>query len=619
MKTIGILAHVDAGKTTLSEQILYRAGVRRTPGRVDEGTALLDADEIERRRGITVFLGLAPFTLDGQEFTLLDTPGHADFSAETERAIAAMDAAVVVVSAVEGVQAQTEALWELLREKGVPTLFFINKTDREGADAARVTGALQTELRAPACLYEESERAAEFLAGLDDALLEAYLEQGGFAVRTAAARLFREARYCPVLCGAALRGEGVDELLAALSYLVERRPAHTRTITPFRIRHEAGFGARLTFVRVTGGPLRAKEVWNGEKISELRVYTGEKFVTVPEVEDGAVCAATGLTLPLPTAGAVQPVLTAQVETTADRDEVRRALDTLTDEDPLLAANWRADTGRFEVQAMGEIQLEVLGEVLRTRFGIEAAFSEGRPLYRETILNAVTGYGHYEPLRHYAEVHLRLAPGERGGGVTFDSACPTDVLPAQFQHAVRTHLFEKPLRGVLTGAPLTDVHITLLTGRAHEKHTEGGDFREATRRAVRQGLMQAESRLLEPYYAFTVRCGADSAGRVLAALQRMGCDFTPMDAGEGRFGASGRGPAAPLAGYARELAADTGGTGRLRLAFDGYEPVREQDQAVAAVGYDPARDTENPAHSVFCKKGAGYPVPWDEVPLMIHCK
>lgn len=619
MKTIGILAHVDAGKTTLSEQILYRAGVRRTLGRVDEGTALLDADEIERKRGITVFLGLAPFSFGGEDYTLIDTPGHADFSAETERAIAVMDAAILVVSAVEGVQAQTEALWELLRAKGVPTLFFLNKTDREGADVARVIGALQQELDAPAYFYEESEQAAEYLAGLDETLLEDYLEGNGFAFLPAAARLFREARYCPVLCGAALRGDGVDGLLAALRHLVEQRRADTRTVTPFRIRHEAGSGARLTFLRVTGGPLRAKEVVNGEKISELRVYTGERFTTVPEVEDGAVCAATGLTLPLPVAASIQPVLTAQIESAADPSELRRALDTLTDEDPLLGANWRADTGRFEIQAMGEIQLEVLGEVLRSRFGIEACFSEGRPLYRETILDTVTGYGHYEPLRHYAEVHLRLSPGQRGSGVTFDSACPTDVLPAQFQHAVRTHLFEKPLRGVLAGAPLTDVRITLLTGRAHEKHTEGGDFREATRRAVRQGLMQAQSQLLEPYYAFTVRCGADSAGRVLAALQRMGCDFAPVDAGEGRFGAQGRGPAAPLAGYARTLAADTGGTGRLRLAFDGYEPVSDQQAAVDAIGYDCERDTENPAHSVFCKKGAGYPVPWDEVPDMIHCK
>lgn len=614
----GLLAHVDAGKTTLSEQLLYRAGALRQAGRVDEGSALLDADALERRRGITIYLGLASFDWNGQAFTLLDTPGHADFSAETERAIAALDAAVVVVSAVEGVQAQTETVWELLRDSGVPVLFFINKTDRDGADVLGVLAQLQDELGAPVCRYKDGEPLMEFLAGLDDTLLEQYLEEGRIETASAAARLFAENRFCPVLCGAALKGEGVEPLLDALAALVRTKTPPARVVAPFRIRHDES-GARLTFLRVTGGTLSAKEMIDGEKISELRVYNGEKFKSVQSVADGTVCAALGLSLPLPVSGRIQPVLTAAVETVADRETVRRALAFLTDEDPLLAASYRADLEQFQVQVMGAVQLEVLQEVLRARFGIEATFGKGRPLYRETIAGAVTGYGHFEPLRHYAEVHLRLEPAPRGSGISFDSACPTDALPTHFQNLIRTHVFEKTHRGVLTGAPLTDVHITLLAGRAHEKHTEGGDFREATWRAIRQGLEQAESVLLEPYYAFETRCRAEYAGRVLASLQRMGCTFAPVDAGEGRFAARGRGAAAVLAGYAADFAAETGGTGRLRLTFDGYEPVQAQEQVVAAIGYDRVRDTENPSHSIFCKKGAGYPVAWQDVPAYIHIK
>ncbi|MDY3619394.1 translation factor GTPase family protein [Agathobaculum sp.] len=618
MKTIGILAHADAGKTTLSEQILFRTGARRTAGRVDEGSALLDADALERQRGISIYLGLVSFTHAGQAFTLLDTPGHADFSAETERAIAVMDAAVVVVSAVEGVQAQTEAVYHLLRESGVPILFFLNKTDRPGADAERVVRQLQTELRAPVCLYGQDEPCAEFLAGLDDTLLEQYLEQGGFEIEPTAARLFRENRFCPALCGAALQGEGVEELLGVLAAFVRAKEPEERTVTPFRIRHDAA-GARLTFLRVTGGTLAAKELVCGEKINELRVYNGEKYQSVQAVEDGGVCAAVGLSLALPVSGRVQPVLTVTVETAADREQTRRALELLSDEDPLLAAHWREDLGKFQVQAMGTIQLEVLQQVLLTRFGIEASFGKGMPLYRETIAAPVVGYGHFEPLRHYAEVHLRLEPAPRGSGVTFESACPVDVLAKNWQNLVQHHIFEKQHRGVLTCSPLTDVRITLLTGRAHEKHTEGGDFREATWRAVRQGLEQAQNVLLEPYYAFEAVCAADYAGRVLGSLQRMGCEFTPADAEEGRFAARGRGPVAAFVDYAVDFAAETGGTGRLRLTFDGYEPVKNQEEVVAAIGYDRVRDTENTSTSIFCKKGAGYPVKWYDVPGCIHCK
>lgn len=618
MKTIGILAHVDAGKTTLSEQILFRTGARRAAGRVDEGSAFLDSDTLEKQRGITIYLGLACFTHAGQTFTLLDTPGHADFSAETERAVAVMDAAVVVVSAVEGVQAQTEAVYRLLRESEVPVVFFINKTDRSGADVAKAVRQLQAELRAPACLYAQSESCAEFLAGLDDALLEQYLERGSLEIAPAAARLFRENRYCPVLCGAALRGEGVDALLDMLAAFVRTKAPRERTVTPFRIRHDAA-GARLTFVRVTGGTLAAKELVGGEKINELRVYNGEKYQSVPSVEDGAICAATGLSLALPVSGRVQPVLTATVETAADREQTRRALNLLSDEDPLLAAHWREDLGKFQVQVMGAIQLEVLQQVLLTRFGIEASFGKGMPLYRETIAEPVIGYGHFEPLRHYAEVHLRLEPAPRGSGITFESVCPTDVLAKNWQNLVEHHIFEKQHRGVLTCSPLTDVHITLLTGRAHEKHTEGGDFREATWRAVRQGLEQAQNVLLEPYYAFEAVCRADYAGRVLGSLQRMGCDFAPVDADEGRFAVRGRGAVAAFVEYAADFAAETGGTGRLRLKFDGYEPVKDQDAVVAAAGYDRVRDTENTSTSIFCKKGAGYPVKWYDVPASIHCK
>ena len=641
-KTIGIFAHVDAGKTTLSQQILRLTGVLRDQAAPGARGLVLDDAPLERQRGITIFSSNAHFTHGGQEYTLIDTPGHVDFCAEAERCAQVLDCAVLVVSAVEGIQGHTEALWRLLERYGLPVLLFLNKADRRqnGAEPDRVLQELQQRF-SPSCLpfwdarlpNAAPEPLIEALAERDDALLEAYLSgaAGPELLLDAARRLTGTRRLFPVFCGSALTGEGVAALLDGLDLLLSTRyealEAAPFSARVYQIRHDPK-GVRLAFLKVLSGRLPVRAAVGAEKVSELRVYTGPRFAPIPEALAGQVVAAAGLSSP---AGALlgpggagkapvfAPVLAARVAAEpADETAVRRAFALLADEDPALDARWDPALRALEVRVMGRVQLEVLQALALERFGLQVRFGPPAVRYLETIAAPAVGIGHFEPLRHYAEVWLRLSPGPRGSGVTFESACSTDLLDANFQNLIRTHIFEKEHRGVLTGAPVTDLKVTLLTGRSHLKHTEGGDFREAVYRAVRQGLASAKSVLLEPFYDFTVTVPAEAVGRVLADLQRRQGSFSPPQT-EGGFAAlKGRGPAACFLDYAAELPAFTGGRGSFTAVFGGYEPCHNAEEVIAAAGYDFERDTENPAGSVFCSHGAGYPVSWDEVPSHAHC-
>lgn len=649
--TIGILAHVDAGKTTLSEQLLYHSQAIRTRGRVDNQDAYLDSHPIERARGITIFSGQACFRWKDRDYTLLDTPGHADFSAEMERAIQAMDYAVIVVSCVEGVQGHTEAVWRLLRRYEVPTLFFLNKVDREGAEPERVLNDLVQRLSNNCVLFPQgfarlnwSEPMWERLAELDDQLLEWYLK-GVFEPEKCLRRLrqlLREQRLFPCLCGSALRDVGVRELLDTLNLLTlpmgeqaQNAPFAARV---YQIRHD-NQGKRLTFLKVTAGTLRTKDEvacmgpaeMAREKVNEIRRYSGEKYVLIQQARAGDLCAVTGPKLPRPGDGVgalqthqdhtVVPMLTARVlfDSSLPAKTVIGCFRILEEEDPQLQVSWVEALQELHVHIMGSIQLEILQQLVRERFGIEIQFGECEILYQETIAAPVVGYGHFEPLRHYAEVHVRLTPGERGSGVRFATECPTDVLESSYQHLVRTHVLEKEHKGMLTGSPLTDVCVTLLTGRAHLKHTEGGDFREATYRAIRQGLEQAEMVLLEPYYAFSITVPQEQLGKVLSDLQRLHGRFEPPELTTGAATVCGRGPVACFLSYGQELTAFSKGKGTIHLAFGGYEPCHNTEEVIGRLGYDKARDTENPSSSVFCSHGSGFVVKWNEVPNYIHCK
>lgn len=644
----GVLAHVDAGKTTLSEQILFHAGRLRAPGRVDEQTAFLDHQEIERRRGITVFADQAELTLGGRPFTLIDTPGHVDFSGEMERCLSVLDCAVLVVSSVEGVQAHTQTVWELLRKQGVPTMVFLNKTDRAGADRQKVWGQLERLgavcVDGPGLMGEsgEAESAAEVLAGLDDGLLERFLSTGYDREiwLDVGNRLFAEGRICPVFAGSALQGEGIEPLLDGLRLLAplpRGNPEAPFSGRVYKVRHEKG--GRVVFLKVEQGTLHPKEVIavpergeNGgaEKCNELRCYSGERFALLSGVGPGTLCAVTGVQTLRPGdragegaaeggCGVLRPLLSSRV-LYADSIPARTMLARfreLEDEEPLLGVDWNERLQELSVHVMGEVQLEVLTELFRQRFGEEIRFGPCSVLYGETLAAPVVGCGHFEPLRHYAEVHLRLEPAPRGSGISFASQCQLDDLSSSWQNLVRTHVLEKQHLGVLTGSPLMDVTITLLSGRSHLKHTEGGDFREATYRAIRQGLMHAESLLLEPWYAFTAEVEFSELGRVQADVQRMGgtCE-APEEAG-GRVRLRGRAPLAQMMDYPRALTAFTKGKGRISFLFDGYEPCREQDKIVEEWGYDPERDVENTPDSVFCSHGAGFPVKWREAPAYMH--
>ena len=634
---VGLLAHVDSGKTTLAEGLLYRAGALRRLGRVDHRDAFLDTDAQERARGITIFAKQAVLTLpaagSGPEtcITLLDTPGHVDFSAEAERALQVLDYAVLVISGTDGVQAHTETLWKLLARYRVPTFVFVNKMDLPGADAAVRLRELRGRF-GDGCVDFTGEPDPEALALCSEPLMEEVLANGAPAPDTLAAAIARRQVF-PCFFGAALRLEGLDRLLEALQALTRMPPVWPEFgARVFKISQDDA-GTRLTWLKVTGGTLPVKAVLpGGEKADALRLYNGSKFRLVNAAVPGMVVAVAGPARTRPGQGLgaeadaeaplLEPVLNYRASCPgADPHTLLKALQTLEDEDPQLHVAWRDDLAEVHVQLMGEVQLEILQSILQSRFGLAVSFSEGGILYKETLTAAVEGIGHYEPLRHYAEVHLLLEPAPRGSGVQLAADCPPDTLAENWQRLVLTHLAERTHPGVLTGAPLADVKITLAAGRAHQKHTEGGDFRQATYRAVRQGLRTAAARgavqLLEPWYDFTLELPAGAVGRAMADIQRMCGAFDAPETLGDTARLRGRLPVATARGYAREVAAYTHGLGRWNVLPAGYDACHDAESVIAASGYDPAADVENPADSVFCSHGAGYTVPWDEVPARAH--
>ena len=632
---IGILAHVDAGKTTLSEALLYSAGALRRLGRVDHGDAFLDTEALERERGITIFGKSAAFNVKEKHFTLIDTPGHIDFSAEMERSLSVLDCAILVVSGTDGVQSHTRTLLRLLERYRVPAFLFVNKMDLGGADRAKRMAQLAAAL--PGCVDFAASDRDESAALCDEAALEEFLETGALADGTVT-RLIRARRLFPVLFGSALKLDGVAELLDALErFAPEAVDAGEFGARVFKISRDPQ-GARLTWLRVTGGTLRARaplcyavsgEAYE-EKVDQLRLYSGEKFRQTDALCAGMVAAVTGLTHTRPgqALGAaedaaqplLEPVLTYRLllPDGVDAHAALPKLRELEDEDPMLQLVWDERLRELHVRLMGPIQLEILKELIAERFGWAVGFDAGSIVYRETIAAPALGMGHFEPLRHYAEVQLLLEPLERGSGLRLASAVSTDDLALNWQRLIFTHILEREHPGVLTGSPVTDIRFTLVAGRAHLKHTEGGDFRQATYRAIRQGLMSAESVLLEPYYDFRLELPPESVGRAMTDLQGMGGTVDPPETEDDHVLLTGYAPVAGLRDYAQTLAVYTRGAGRLSCTVRGYEPCRDAAHVIAERGYDAERDVENPASSVFCDHGGSVTVPWNEAPARMHC-
>ncbi len=627
---IGILAHVDAGKTTLSEAMLYCTGAIRTLGRVDHADAFLDNFSLERQRGITIFSKQAPLTLPGLQATLLDTPGHVDFSAEMERTLDVLDCAVLVISAPSGVQSHTRTLWKLLRRRNIPTLLFLNKTDLPCPDYNSLLETLNRELGDGFFHYQSPDYEA--LAMCEESLMEEYLESGTLNV-SSITKAVANCQVFPCWFGAALKLNGVEGFLQGLADCAPPSPAKPEFgAKVFKISRDER-GARLTHLKVTGGTLRTRDTITGdgweEKITQLRVLSGSKFTPVDQAFPGDVVAAVGLSQttigmglgvqedsPAPS---LEPVLTYQIffPEGTDIHKAYLQLQQLEEEDPQLHLVWDPRLRRLSIQLMGPVQMEILSQVILDRFQLEVTFGPGKVLYRETIENIVEGVGHYEPLRHYAEVHLVLEPGERGSGLHFVTNCPEDEFDRNWQRLVLTHLWEKQHLGVLTGSPITDIKITLTAGRAHNKHTEGGDFRQATYRAVRQGLMQAKSVLLEPWYDFRLEIPQSSVGRAITDLQRMGAQFDAPET-DGEYSIlTGSGPAAAMSDYPQELAAYSGGLGRISCVLKGYAPCAEQEKIVDEIAYDPEADVDNTPDSVFCSHGAGHTVKWRDVFEHMH--
>ena len=627
----GLVAHVDAGKTTLSEALLYAGGQLRKLGRVDHGDAFLDTDAQERERGITIFSKQAETAWKDLRLTLLDTPGHVDFSSEMERTLSVLDAAVLVISGADGVQGHTETLWRLLRAYQVPTLLFINKMDQPGISRAALLAELRRRL-GDGCVDLSAPEGPEEAALCDEEAMELFLREGEIPRPRLAAMVARRQLF-PCFFGSALKMTGIEALLDGLRELVPA-PAYGDAFAArvYKISHDPQ-GARLTWMKITGGGLKVKSLLRTgaeeEKVNQIRLYSGARYRLAEEVSAGTVCAVTGpaatragdglgaeSAAPSPL---LTPVFSYQVLPATGTDPVQllSQLRQLEEEDPQLHVVWKAEKREIHVQLMGEVQLEILRRLTRDRFGAEIAFSPGSVLYRETIAAPVEGVGHYEPLRHYAEVHLLLEPGEPGSGLRFASACPTDQLDRNWQRLILTHLMEKTHRGVLTGAPVTDLRVTLTAGRAHLKHTEGGDFRQATYRAVRQGLMRAESVLLEPWYVLRLELPGDCLGRAMSDLTQMGGRFDPPETEGDRAVLTGSAPVAAMRDYAREVTSYTRGQGRLRVSLRGYAPCRHPEEVIAAAAYDPLRDVENSPDSVFCAHGAGFVVPWDQVERYMH--
>lgn len=632
---IGMTAHVDSGKTTLSEAMLYTAGELRRLGRVDHGNTFLDTDPIERSRGITVFSKQAVLETARFQITLLDTPGHVDFSAETERALRVMDYAILVISGTDGVQSHTETLWRLLKRYNIPTFIFVNKMDISFLKESSHINELKRKL-SPGCIdfnaCREKSDLDEELAECSEELMNKYLEDGVIPGKMIPGAIRRREVF-PVIFGSALKLNGIQELLNVINtFSVQPEPSPEFGAIIYKITTDQQ-GNRLTHMKITGGSLKVKAQLEcggkQEKVNQIRIYSGAKFTTVEEAPAGTLCAVTGLSAgsageglgfesscPAPL---LEPVLTyrMQLPTGTDIPSTLAKLHELSDEDPMLRIVWNEQLKEIHVQLMGEIQLEVLTSVIRDRFGLEVQFDQGSIAYKETIVAPVEGVGHYEPLRHYAEVHLLLEPGERGSGLQFFTDCRKDDLDINWQRLILTHLEEKTHVGVLTGSPITDMKITVVAGKAHIKHTEGGDFRQATYRAVRQGLRSTESVLLEPWYDFTLTVPQECTGRAMTDLQRMSGELQPPNSTDGETEFTGSAPVSELRGYQSEVNSYTRGKGRLVCLPGGYRPCHNAEEVIAEIGYDCDADTENSADSVFCSHGAGVLVPWNEARARMH--
>ena len=632
---IGLLAHVDAGKTTLSESMLYLSGRIRQQGRVDHGNAYLDTYELERARGITIFSKQAELVFGELKVTLLDTPGHVDFSAEMERTLRVLDYAILVINGADGVQGHTETLWKLLKQYRIPAFLFINKMDQNGTDAEKLLEELRVKLSGSCIRFGEAEDSEEFLENVamaEEQVLETYLEHGTIE-RGEISRLIRERKVFPCYFGSALKNIGVKEFLAGLEcYAKERSYPEEFGAKVYKIARDPQ-GNRLTYLKVTGGVLKVRDLIRyqdvEEKVSQIRIYSGEKYDAVQEVRAGRVCAVTGLTKTYPGEGlgaeppsegpVLTPVLNYQLilPEGCDTHGMLLKLRQLEEEDPELHIVWNEELGEIHAQLMGEVQTEILQSMIRERFQTEVTFGPGNIVYKETIKRPAEGVGHFEPLRHYAEVHLLLEPGESGSGLVFAADCSEDVLDRNWQRLILTHLAEKEHRGVLTGSSITDMKITLVAGRAHLKHTEGGDFRQATYRAVRQGLKSTESVLLEPYYEFRMEIPAEFVGRALTDIQRMAGEFQTPDT-EGDFAViTGSAPVSEMRDYQLEVTSYTKGRGRLFCTLKGYAPCHNAEEVIEQIGYDSEGDLDNPTGSVFCAHGAGFHVSWDQVPDHMH--
>lgn len=648
--TLGILAHVDAGKTTLSEALLFTAGAIRKAGRVDKKNAFLDNYELERERGITIFSKQAVFSYEDLRITLLDTPGHVDFSTEMERTLQVLDAAVLLISAADGVQSHTRTLWKLLESYQVPVFLFVNKMDQPGADQEKILAGIQNQLSGNcvdftplvgaaateskgAALETDMQEAMEAVAICDEELLNSFLTDGRISQGQLREKI-AERKVFPCLFGSALRLQGIEALLSAIAaYAPEKTYPEAFGARVFKVTRDSQ-GSRLTHMKITGGTLKAKMELTcaedkTEKVNQIRVYSGERFEAVNEAAAGSVCAVTGLLGTMAGQGLgmeknlespfLTPVLSycLLLPEGTDPMAVMPKLKELEEEDPALSFTWEEELKEIHVHVMGEVQMEILKVLIRERFGLEIAFGKGRIVYKETIADTVEGVGHFEPLRHYAEVHLLLEPGEPGSGLQFEADCSEDILARNWQRLILTHLEEKQHRGVLTGSAITDMKITLVSGRAHQKHTEGGDFRKATYRAVRQGLMEAMSVLLEPYYEFRLEIPEEMTGRAMTDMEKLFADFTLAERAEGRCVLTGCAPVETMRDYQKEVYAYTRGQGSLTVRLRGYMPCHNADEVIEERHYDPEADLRNPAGSVFCSHGAGFVVPWNQVKEYMH--
>ena len=648
--TLGILAHVDAGKTTLSEALLFTAGAIRKAGRVDKKDAFLDNYELERERGITIFSKQAVFSYEDLRITLLDTPGHVDFSTEMERTLQVLDAAVLLISAADGVQSHNRTLWKLLESYQVPVFLFVNKMDQPGADQEKILAGIQNQLSGNcvdftplvgaaateskgAALEADMQEAMEAVAICDEELLNSFLTDGRISQGQLREKI-AERKVFPCLFGSALRLQGIEALLSAIeAYAPEKTYPEAFGARVFKVTRDSQ-GSRLTHMKITGGTLKAKMELTcaedkTEKVNQIRVYSGERFEAVNEAAAGSVCAVTGLLGTMAGQGLgmeknlespfLTPVLSycLLLPEGTDPMAVMPKLKELEEEDPALSFTWEEELKEIHVHVMGEVQMEILKVLIRERFELEIAFGKGRIVYKETIADTVEGVGHFEPLRHYAEVHLLLEPGEPGSGLQFEADCSEDILARNWQRLILTHLEEKQHRGVLTGSAITDMKITLVSGRAHQKHTEGGDFRKATYRAVRQGLMEAMSVLLEPYYEFRLEIPEEMTGRAMTDMEKLFADFTLAERAEGRCVLTGCAPVETMRDYQKEVYAYTRGQGSLTVRLKGYMPCHNADEVIEERHYDPEADLRNPAGSVFCSHGAGFVVPWNQVKEYMH--